>query len=482
MELLIAVGLLVAFWLLRSQGKRISQLESQIIALRTANPDGAIVAAPQVTETLEAEPAIDTASLPQADNAAADEPAPDLSNPEEPAADAVAGPWQQAARASAAEAAVAAEKTRPDIETALGTRWAVWVGGVALALGGVFLVRYTIEAGLLGPAVRLALGAVFGIVLLGVGEAARRFGFRAPVGGLVAANVPAILTAAGAVTLLAVAFTAHGLYGFIGAGTAFLALGAIAFGTIALALVHGQSLAGLGLLGSYLTPMLVSSTSPSIWALFGYLSVVLAATVAVAAIRRWRFLAAAAYAGAGLWSVAYLVDATPAMPLPVALTQLVGLAALAGIWLARPSDGEGASLEPASICAGLFAALCAVLVLPVWQPSEPWAAAVAAVLMTSMLAVAAVRVPAIALLHGAGIALTVAAGRHLLAGRYEIDLYAGHVFIDGNWVSQVADPFLPFSYLLAGLLLAGGIAMAWLTVAGARYRAAQWAFWAAVAP
>ena len=33
-----------------------------------------------------------------------------------------------------------------DVETALGTRWAVWVGGIALALGGLFLIRYTIES------------------------------------------------------------------------------------------------------------------------------------------------------------------------------------------------------------------------------------------------------------------------------------------------------------------------------------------------
>ena len=35
-----------------------------------------------------------------------------------------------------------------DLEQAFGTRWVVWIGGLALALGGVFLVRYSIEAGL----------------------------------------------------------------------------------------------------------------------------------------------------------------------------------------------------------------------------------------------------------------------------------------------------------------------------------------------
>jgi uncharacterized membrane protein len=38
------------------------------------------------------------------------------------------------------------------LEERLGTQWAVWVGGLALALGGIFLVRFSIEQGLLGPA------------------------------------------------------------------------------------------------------------------------------------------------------------------------------------------------------------------------------------------------------------------------------------------------------------------------------------------
>lgn len=42
-------------------------------------------------------------------------------------------------------------------EERFGTRWVVWVGGVALALGGIFLVRYTIEQGLIGPGVRIFL-------------------------------------------------------------------------------------------------------------------------------------------------------------------------------------------------------------------------------------------------------------------------------------------------------------------------------------
>src|SRR5512135_1939132 len=60
--------------------------------------------------------------------------------------------------APAAPPRAAAPPPRPgplSFEERFGTRWVVWVGGVALALGGIFLVRYTIQQGLIGPGVRI---------------------------------------------------------------------------------------------------------------------------------------------------------------------------------------------------------------------------------------------------------------------------------------------------------------------------------------
>ena len=68
----------------------------------------------------------------------------------------------------------AAGSARQDFEEKLGSRWAVWVGGVALALGGIFLVRYSIEQNLLSPATRIALGGLFALALIGAGEWLRR--------------------------------------------------------------------------------------------------------------------------------------------------------------------------------------------------------------------------------------------------------------------------------------------------------------------
>src|SRR5438105_7196841 len=82
-------------------------------------------------------------------------------------------------------------------EETLGTRWVVWIGGLTLALGGFFLVRYSIDAGLLGPGVRTMLGGLFALALLAAGEWTRRTESTSRIEVLPIANIPAILTAAG---------------------------------------------------------------------------------------------------------------------------------------------------------------------------------------------------------------------------------------------------------------------------------------------
>ena len=62
----------------------------------------------------------------------------------------------------------------PGFEETIGTRWVVWVGGLTLALGGIFMVRYSIEAGLLSDEVRVFLGGLFALALLAAGEWTRR--------------------------------------------------------------------------------------------------------------------------------------------------------------------------------------------------------------------------------------------------------------------------------------------------------------------
>ena len=56
-------------------------------------------------------------------------------------------PRRTAAAADPATAAGCAASRQISFEERFGTHWTVWVGGVALALGGIFLVNYSIEAG-----------------------------------------------------------------------------------------------------------------------------------------------------------------------------------------------------------------------------------------------------------------------------------------------------------------------------------------------
>ena len=195
------------------------------------------------------------------------------------------------------------------LEERLGTRWAVWVGGIALALGGILMVRYSIEQGIFGPGARVTLGLLFSALLVGAGEWLRRGERGIVVPGLEAAHIPSILTAAGTVAAFGTIYAAHALYNFIGPALAFIVLGAIGVATMFAAALHGPMLAGLGLAGAYIGPLLVNSATPSPWPVVLYLAVVAAAAHGLARLRKWLWLAAFAVAGAFLWGLPYLSGA-----------------------------------------------------------------------------------------------------------------------------------------------------------------------------
>ena len=239
----------------------------------------------------------------------------------------------------------AAAKPKESFESRIGARWAVWVGGIALALGGIFMVKYSIEAGLLSPAVRLSLAAVFGLVLMAVGEFVRRRTLPVIANAFQNAMIPGVLTAAGAITLFAVTYVSYEFYGYFGPLTAFVLLAAVAFATIGLSLLHGQALAGLGLLASLVTPALVATEEPSAWGLFGFLSVAWLATFAAARIRRWLVVPALASAGMALWAVLYLSEASTVEVVPMLLALLVMALGLGLIW---PGNITADDLPPAT--------------------------------------------------------------------------------------------------------------------------------------
>jgi uncharacterized membrane protein len=254
----------------------------------------------------------------------------------------------------------------PGFEERIGTRWVVWVGGLTLALGGFFMVRYSIDAGLLGPGVRTLLGGAFALALLAAGEWTRRKESISTIEALPIANIPAILTAAGTAVAFATVYAAYALYDFLAPATAFILLGMVALGTLAAALLHGPALAGLGIAAAFVTPVLVSSDKPDFWALYIYLAIVTAAAFGLARIRLWRWLAVTTIAFALLWTFPCL-QCGPSMVGPHAFHVMSGfvLAALlvvCGFMFGPPADeGRVEPISSGSLAAYLLGATMIVL-------------------------------------------------------------------------------------------------------------------------
>jgi uncharacterized membrane protein len=387
--------------------------------------------------------------------------AADVTPAEAPVPEPTPPPTDAPAALAAREATM---RVQPGLEERIGTRWAVWIGGAALALGLVFLVQYSIEQGLFGPLARLVLAAAASLGVLGLGERLRRSagGAEAPQ-RFAGADVPAILTAAGATGLFATVWAAHALYDFVGVTLAFAALGAVALTTLAAALVHGPWLGALGLLGAYGTPILVHSQAPRPAALVVFLGVVTAAAFAVARLRRWRHVAATAFGFALLWGLrlidlagAHTFEAGWAMAHAALLIALVGGLLIAGLDPIAPEPRD----EPLDLFGLGLLTLAALLVLAAFDASGDLAGRIGLVASLAVLAALAWKVPAV--LPAAAIA---GLAGPLAATVADLDVWRS---LEGDTFARGADglvvlrprvvaDWLAFHGLVAAALVAAGL-------------------------
>jgi uncharacterized membrane protein len=186
--------------------------------------------------------------------------------------------------------------SRESLEQKLGGNLFIWLGGAALALAALFLVRYAIDQGYLSPAVRVILAAVFGAGLIGLADWLRSRD----------ARVAQALAAAGVASLFGTLLASVALYDMIPrffAGALAMALTAIAIG---LALRHGPFVAALGFVGGVLSPIFLGTQTPNIPLLFGYLLTISIGTLAVIRHRGWWWLGWGVLAGDAMWSLTWL--------------------------------------------------------------------------------------------------------------------------------------------------------------------------------
>jgi uncharacterized membrane protein len=222
-------------------------------------------------------------------------------------------------------------------------------------LAGGFLVKYSIDEGLLGPGLRVAVGILAGFVLLIAGDLMRR------KSGTIGQSV----TAAGIACLYASLFAAVALYQLINPALAFAILAALTFVAIALALRHGPFVGLVGLAGGFLTPAIVSTGEPHPAILFSYLYLLQLGALWLERQRGWWYLPAIANAGGLGWaflvlSMQLLGGGVDAVALPIYL-----IVVTAGVlWLAprlvAPTDW------PESRIVGLASAVAAALLMLLW--------------------------------------------------------------------------------------------------------------------
>jgi len=75
------------------------------------------------------------------------------------------------------------------LEVAIGKVWLNRIGAIALLLAAVFFVKLSIDQGWIGPSTRVLLGALTGLVLLGVGEYSLARGMRTFASGILGCGV-----------------------------------------------------------------------------------------------------------------------------------------------------------------------------------------------------------------------------------------------------------------------------------------------------
>ena len=190
-------------------------------------------------------------------------------------------------------------------ENLFGKTLPIWAGGLTLAIAGVLIVRYAIDAGFFAriftPGVQIVAGLLFGFGLIGGAEYAWRNEEK-----LRDIRVPQALSGAGIATLYAAIMVAANVYQLIGPLLAFIALALVTAGALGLSLRFGPPSALLGLAGGLAAPAMVGAVEPNVPLLAVYLALTIAGLAGVARARRWPWLALAALIGGigwGLWMV-----------------------------------------------------------------------------------------------------------------------------------------------------------------------------------
>ncbi|MDD3148041.1 MAG: DUF2339 domain-containing protein, partial [Candidatus Riflebacteria bacterium] len=157
-------------------------------------------------------------------------------------------------------------KASVDWEQFTGAMLFAWLGGIALFLGAGFFVKYSIDKNLISPVMRLVIGAIVGLGMIGGSFWFERGKYD---------TMRHTFASGGIGVLYSVFFAATLYYEYLPKPAGFVSLSIISAAAFVLAIFHrGVAISVLGGVGAYLTPLLVTTGQGGLVSLFVYLAVV----------------------------------------------------------------------------------------------------------------------------------------------------------------------------------------------------------------
>ncbi|MGB7205821.1 MAG: DUF2339 domain-containing protein [Anderseniella sp.] len=366
---------------------------------------------------------------------------------------------------------------RASLEENLTGKWFIWIGAIAIALAGLFLVKYMSDAGLLGPGMRVILGLLGGAALTVGGEWLRRRPSQKAGTSLKADYVPQAISAGGLATVFASIYAASSLYGFIGPNVTFIGLALAALAAFALSVIQGPLVAIVGLLGGFALPILMESDDPFAPGLFGYFAILFIAVCAVMVWRQALWLALSTLSLSGLWVFIWAVGPfEPGDALTLGLfSALIGTGfAFAGSVVSR--DAQPAlwhrpwwPKEPLQMAAHIGAKVALVLILIVMIRDGFGTGSLiglgAFAIAACVAAMRAQRFDVIALSAGAAVLLGLSAW----AARLHLDLWLRDFLVQGQsaWGGDVdaeTSAFMRTAIVFGVAALVAGYVLLWRSV------------------
>jgi uncharacterized membrane protein len=252
---------------------RLQALENEVKSLRSPAPREEERPAAPMEEEIEVEPtpaAVETAAPP--------------ADPLFPPLDSESEDWETLIPPP--------EEKRPSLEMKLGTKWLNWVGIVMVVLGIAFFLKYAYDNAWIGPKGRLALGVLFGVVALGIGERFRRKDWKI---------LFQVLTGGGLAAFYLCVYFSFQVY-HLSEQTISMVLAILVTGlAVVMAVAHDAApVAILALVGGFLSPVLLSTGTNHPYALFTYIAILDLVAMGAAYFRRWRALDLLCFIGTAL--------------------------------------------------------------------------------------------------------------------------------------------------------------------------------------